>query len=175
MPTLPDPNDVDLLFEAINMILERRNEDGSFGTMFKNRSPRNKVRVPELPQSLLLFANLHSLATNICFFVRAHVQVNMQLHVTSVCLRGMSLISRYPVIHSAYFNPETGDDVKHIYPHMTKQWYTQDDVEKAREMLVEEVSDHVLRRIAWVTVSRSQRGAAWHSEPFVGVRTLTFI
>ena len=44
-PHLPDSNDLPLLFEALNMIFERRNEDGSFGSMFKNRSPRNKVSV----------------------------------------------------------------------------------------------------------------------------------
>ena len=49
-------------------------------------------------------------------------KVNMQLHVTSVCLRGMSLISRFPEIHTAYFNPELEDEMKRIYPHMKKEW-----------------------------------------------------
>ena len=76
----------------------------------------------------------------------------MQLHVTSVCLRGVSLISRFPEVHEAYFEPEIGDDMQHIYPHMRAEWYAQEDLEKGREMLVEAVSDHVLRRVEWVTV-----------------------
>jgi hypothetical protein len=118
-PTLPNGDDIDLLFEALNMILERRNDDGSFGTFFENRSPRNKV--------------------------------NMQLHVTSVCLRGLSIITRFPVIYEAYFEPEIDDEMANIYPHMAKKWYSVTDVNEARDLLIEEISDHILRRIKWIT------------------------
>merc|ERR1712216_650472 len=127
-PLLPDANDIDLLFEAINMILERRNDDGSVGTFFKKRSPKNKI--------------------------------NMQLHVTSVCLRGMSLISRFPVIHDAYFEAETNEDMATIYPHAIVQWYAEPDAIKAREMLVEVVSDHILRRITWIVEKSNAPHAA---------------
>ena len=46
-------------------------------------------------------------------YAHTHIAINLRdtrphlkLHVTSVCLRGIVLIARFPEIHDAYFTPE---------------------------------------------------------------------
>merc|ERR1712087_824263 len=78
-PRVFTAEDVDMLHEAMNLIMARRNDDGSFGYFFDKRHWRNKI--------------------------------NMQLHVTSVCLRGIVLITRFPEIKDAYFTKEPEDSL----------------------------------------------------------------